>query len=191
MTVAIIIVQLAAFTAIGLLPPLFFRRGAFNPRWWATAIPFFVDPVALLTVALGWLTPIVPPHSAHGRWLLVLSVPPALTCLVLIIRSVRAHHAAPALWHQEDDEPARVVRSGPYRRIRHPFYAAFLLAFAGATLAAPHPVTIGCLLYGMLALNLTAVREERRLLASRHGVEYRHYISTAGRFFPWPRGIGR
>lgn len=50
---------------------------------------------------------------------------------------------------------------GPYRWVRHPFYAAFLLA-----------------------LNRTAAREERRLLGSPFGPAYAEYLRRTGRFVP-------
>lgn len=191
MTETIIVIYFGVFAAIGSLPLIFFRRGSFNACWWVTAIPFFVAPTALLAAFIGWMEPTLPPESTYGRCLLALSVPPALGCLVLLLTAVNEHRTAPALWHQDDDEPARLVRSGPYRRIRHPFYAAFLLALTGTAMAAPHPATVACLLYGSVAMYLTAVREERRLLRSRHGNEYREYMSATGRFAPRSRGVVR
>lgn len=191
MAAAITLMQLVAFAAIGLLPLLFFRRGSFNLFWWATAIPFFVDPIVLLAVGLGRAQPLVDPDSPPWHWISMLSVAPALVCILLLLRTVSSHRTAPALWHQEDDEPLRIVCSGPYRSIRHPFYSAFILAFLGAAMAAPHVLTLACLVYGVLTLNLTAAREERRLLASRHGTTYRDYMTTAGRFFPRLGGAAR
>jgi protein-S-isoprenylcysteine O-methyltransferase Ste14 len=181
---AIMVAQLMAFTAIGLLPLLFFRRGSFNLRWWATAIPFFIDPIVVLSVGLDRIAPMVDLGSPPWHWISMLSAAPALICILLLVATVSTHQSAPALWHQEDDEPLRVVSTGPYKRIRHPFYCAFILAFLGAAMAAPHLLTLACLIYGALAMNLTAAREERRLLVSRHGNTYRDYMRTAGRFFP-------
>jgi protein-S-isoprenylcysteine O-methyltransferase Ste14 len=76
------------------------------------------------------------------------------------------------------------VTWGAYARIRHPFYTSFLLAFVAAVAAFPHPATAACLLYATVALNVTAVREERRLLASEYGDAYFDYLQRTGRFLP-------
>jgi protein-S-isoprenylcysteine O-methyltransferase Ste14 len=182
------ILSLSGFCVIGALPLLYFRRGEFNIRWWATAVPFFVTPLAVLAVGCGWLAPAV--DSTTVRTLLsAASLLPGFLGIALIERTVKAHRTRPALWHQEDDEPPAIVRWGPYRRIRHPFYAAFLLIFVSAALAAPHWLVWSGLGYTLAMLNLTAAREERRLLAGGHGPDYRSYMAVAGRFLPRFSGV--
>jgi protein-S-isoprenylcysteine O-methyltransferase Ste14 len=44
------------------------------------------------------------------------------------------------------------------------------------------------MVYGLLALNFTAAREERRLRASEFGQEYLAYMQRTGRF--WPKLAG-
>ena len=182
-----LVINLASFCLVGILPLAYFRRGSFNRRWWATAVPFFLTPIAVLAVAAGWIPANVDAVSAR-QVLSAASVLPSLLGIALIERTARTHRARPALWHQEDDEPVRIVREGPYRRIRHPFYSAFLLIFAGAALAAPHWLTWAAFGYTLISLNVTAAREERRLLDSRHGDIYRDYMAVAGRFLPRPLG---
>jgi protein-S-isoprenylcysteine O-methyltransferase Ste14 len=188
MIAAALVTSLGAFCVIGILPLAYFRRGSFNGRWWATAVPFFLAPLAVLAVAVGWLPAAVDAGAAR-QVLAATSLLPSLLGIALIERTARAHRARPALWHQEDDEPVRIVREGPYRRIRHPFYSAFLLISAGAALAAPHWATWAAFGYTSISLNVTAAREERRLLASRHGDVYRDYMAAAGRFLPRPLGV--
>jgi protein-S-isoprenylcysteine O-methyltransferase Ste14 len=181
------VTSLAAFCVIGVLPLAYFRRGSFNGRWWATAVPFFLAPLAVLAVTFGWL-PVAVDTDPARQVLAAASLLPSLLGIALIERAVKVHRARPALWHQEEDEPVRIVREGPYRSIRHPFYSAFLLIFAGAGLAAPHWTTWAAFGYTLISLNVTAAREERRLLASRHGDIYREYMAAAGRFLPRPLG---
>ena len=52
----------------------------------------------------------------------------------------------------------------------------------------PHGSTLAVLLFGMTVLSLTARREERRLLSSAFGGEYRAYMTRTGRFLP-ARGV--
>lgn len=83
------------------------------------------------------------------------------------------------------DTPRHLVTTGPYARIRHPFYAAYLLAWIAGTLASGQPwllVTVA----GMGALYVRAARlEEAKFAASPLAEAYRRYARRAGMF--WPR----
>jgi protein-S-isoprenylcysteine O-methyltransferase Ste14 len=81
--------------------------------------------------------------------------------------------------------PGFVVQSGPYRYIRHPFYASYILFWLGCTVATVHPLMLIFLaVFG--AINLTAAfREERAYAASPFAEEYLNYRNTAGLL--WPR----
>lgn len=163
---------------IGALPRIFFRKdGRFGPMWWATAAPFIVAAGFLLVRG-------APPAAA---WQLA-AVPLSAASIALISLTLGTHPAPVSLWHQANDAPEALVTWGAYRRIRHPFYAAFLLALAAALVHAPHAVTLAALAYGGAMLNATAAREERRLLASPFGPAYRAYLRRTGRFLPkWGR----
>jgi protein-S-isoprenylcysteine O-methyltransferase Ste14 len=173
------------FIAIGLLPILFFRRdGQVNFRWLATGAPFFVVPAALI---LGQAGLFEPAYQALGEILTVMELLAVLLCvssIALIAMTVGSHRIPLALWHQSNDAPVELVTWGPYKRIRHPFYTSFLLAFAAAVLTFPHVITVGCLIYGTVVLTIAARREERRLANSGFGDKYREYMAGAGRFFP-------
>ena len=82
------------------------------------------------------------------------------------------------------DTPESLVTGGPYARLRHPFYLAYLLMFLAAALIAPGAGTIGALAYAAVVLNHTAAREERLLCASDLGDQYRAYAARTGRFLP-------
>ncbi len=167
------------FGVVGLLPLLFFRRdGRLNVRWWLTAAPLFAAPLVVVGAAAGLVTPVT-------RQLELAAVPLAVLSIALIAYAAGAHQVRIALWHQDVDAPEQLVTWGPYRWVRHPFYAAFLLALAGAGAVCPHPGTLGAWLYALVALQLTARREERRLLASRLGTSYAAYARRTGRL--WPR----
>ncbi len=170
---------------IGLLPRVFFRKdGRFNARWWATAAPFLACAGYFVSIALGITSPAAASGTALGAWLELVSTALSVTSIVLISFTLGSHRAPLALWHQDNDAPSSIVTHGAYRRIRHPFYAAFLLALLAALACAPHAVTLAALLYGCIALNATAAREERRLLASSLGRAYARYMRTTGRFLP-------
>jgi protein-S-isoprenylcysteine O-methyltransferase Ste14 len=77
--------------------------------------------------------------------------------------------------------------TGPYRYVRHPFSAAFILALVGALLALPHWATLALLVYGTLQLGRTARLEERQILAGPAGEAYAAYVRRTGRFLPAAR----
>jgi protein-S-isoprenylcysteine O-methyltransferase Ste14 len=87
------------------------------------------------------------------------------------------------------DEPLQLIRRGPYRFIRHPFYAAYLLTwFAGAIATGSALLLATCAV--MLALYIgVALSEESRFDASGFHDQYEAYRSTTGMFFPafWKR----
>jgi protein-S-isoprenylcysteine O-methyltransferase Ste14 len=176
---------LIAFGLVGLLPLLFFRRGGhFNLRWWLTATPFFLC-AALLGLALAdVIVPWVEPASAAGQGLALLATPFAAASIALVALTVGSHDQRVALWHQPDQLPDALVTRKAYRRLRHPFYLAFMLAFAGISLFLPHPLVWATAAYGCIALHLTARDEERRLLASPLGAQYREYMTRTNRFLP-------
>jgi protein-S-isoprenylcysteine O-methyltransferase Ste14 len=162
---------------------LFFRRdGRIGLMWWLTALPFFVCP-AILLFAFFAHTPVMtwPGWRGPGELTAVLA---DAASLALIFFTLGTHRIPLALWHQDNDSPAHIVTYGAYGRIRHPFYASFILTFLGAFALFPHWSTLFLLGYALVLLNLTAAREEKRLSASSFGAEYRQYMARTGRFLP-------
>ncbi|MEU1627599.1 isoprenylcysteine carboxylmethyltransferase family protein [Streptomyces sp. NPDC020096] len=178
-----LLLLLLNFIFIGALPRLFFRSdGTFNLKWWLTALPFFLCPLYIAAaLAIGWQ-----PFASGGllTGLTLVAVLLSVGSIALIFMTLGTHRIPLALWHQDNDAPRHIVTYGAYRRIRHPFYSSFLLAFLAGLFAFPHWGTLALAVYGIVSLNTTAAREERRLSASEFGAEYRNYITQTGRFFP-------
>lgn len=173
------------FLYIALLPIIFFKRdGRLTPMWWATAAPFIACP---LFIWAAWAR-IMPPATGIGTTtsyiLQMLAFPLTLISIALISFTLETHRTPIALWHQDNDAPKNIVTYGPYKFVRHPFYASFLLAFLAAFLYCPQIGTLSTLVYSSIVLNRTAAREERRLKDSEYGKEYEAYMATTGRFFP-------
>jgi protein-S-isoprenylcysteine O-methyltransferase Ste14 len=80
---------------------------------------------------------------------------------------------------------AIVVRTGPYRSIRHPFYTAYILTWAGGFAATGWwlPAAIAGVMAGVYTC--AARQEERGFLRSTLREEYRRLMRDTGRF--WPR----
>jgi protein-S-isoprenylcysteine O-methyltransferase Ste14 len=76
-----------------------------------------------------------------------------------------------------------LVTTGPYRWVRHPFYVAAALCFAGVSLAVASWLLA---LAGGLILVLLVLRTDREeeLLVERFGDAYRRYAERTGRFLP-------
>jgi protein-S-isoprenylcysteine O-methyltransferase Ste14 len=76
-----------------------------------------------------------------------------------------------------------LVTTGPYRWVRHPFYAAVaLIMLSNALIAANWFLLVG----GAVIITLLAIRvriEEAQLLA-RFGAAYQAYLDRTGRFLP-------
>ena len=185
MNASVLLLSLLNFVFIGLLPIVFFRRdGHLKPLWWLTAVPFFVGPLFLLASYAGLISPLTGYGTPAGALLSALAVPLHAGSISLIAFTLGTHRRRIALWHQDNDAPESIVTYGAYARVRHPFYAAFLLALLGALIFCPQWGTLLTFVYGYSILNLTAAQEERRLRASEFGREYEAYMRRTGRFVP-------
>lgn len=186
MSYSIALLALLNVAFVGLLPKFFFRQdGRYNLKWFLTAAPFFVNPLFLASHALGFEQPFLVGLPHERAMLEAASVPFFAASIALIALTIGVHRVPLALWHQDNDEPKSIVTHGPYAWVRHPFYTSFLLGLFGVVVAIPHWGTLGCFLYGVVVLAITARREERRLSASAFGAEYQRYMKKTGRLVPF------
>lgn len=82
------------------------------------------------------------------------------------------------------DPPETLTVRGPYRLVRHPFYLAYVLAFAGgAALTEARWVWLVPAWLGILYV-VAARQEERLILASPLGRVYSEYMERIGGFVP-------
>lgn len=183
MTFSLFLLNIINFSFIAILPKLFFKKGSFNAMWCLTGSPFFFCGVSLLLSLMGHL-PVAAATLGYRHILEPISMVLNVASFSLISYTLGTHRVPLALWHQNDDAPQSIITYGAYGRIRHPFYASFLLAFLAAFLYAPQLGTLVCMLAGFIILDRTAAREERRLSASEFGADYQAYIRRTGRFFP-------
>jgi len=189
---ALAILLLMNYSLVGLLPIVFFRRdGRLNFAWLLTALPFFVAWGLTLAAGIGWFVPAWAANPTISFALRVVAIILSAASIGLLGLTVGSHRVPLALWHQQSDDAVELVTWGPYARIRHPFYSSFLMAFLATFLAWPGPTTALLGLYALVALTLTARREERRLGASRFGPEYLAYVQRTGRFLPRLKGDKR
>ena len=151
------------------------RERLFQVAFMAVAYTLVFDD----TFGRGWLgTRFLPVSQALGR-----------SGFVLTVAGVA--FAIWARWHLGENwsgtvtlkEGHELIRSGPYRYIRHPIYTGMLLAFAGTVLTL-------CEYRGLISLAITIVsfyykaKKEERFLAEEFGDSFREHRRQTGMFLP-------
>ena len=81
-------------------------------------------------------------------------------------------------------EGQEMVASGPYRWIRHPIYAAFLLIL-GSLLLISANWFVGAMWIGMTSLDVASrMNAEEAMMLGQFGERYQAYMRRTGRLFP-------
>lgn len=137
---------------------------------------FFFVPYLVIALRPGLELDVPEPLRWAGLALVVLGVAFALWAIATLGR----HYDLELEVHRDHE----LVRSGPYRFVRHPVYTGLGLHFAGACLATGNLLLIaGTLLVTYPALYLRAKTEER-LLRERFGAAYDEYARRVGMLVP-------
>jgi protein-S-isoprenylcysteine O-methyltransferase Ste14 len=84
-------------------------------------------------------------------------------------------------------ETTTLVRTGMFRLVRNPIFAAMLVFTLGETLLAPNPVAIAVFAIFLAAIEVSVRTIEEPYLLGIHGDYYRDYTASVGRFVP---GVG-
>jgi protein-S-isoprenylcysteine O-methyltransferase len=79
----------------------------------------------------------------------------------------------------------RLVRTGPYRVVRHPSYTGLLIAFLGMGLAFHNGWSLAVLLVPVGAALAHRISVEERALREAFGAEYEDYAAHTWRLVPW------
>jgi protein-S-isoprenylcysteine O-methyltransferase Ste14 len=87
----------------------------------------------------------------------------------------------------DTNETTLLVRTGAFRLVRNPIFAAMLVFMLGETLLAPNPVAIAVFAIFVAAIEVSVRTVEEPYLLGIHGDDYRDYTASVGRFLP---GIG-
>ena len=167
------------FFAAGLT--LYFERSPRPP--WVMAVHYLSMVLALLQVAgIFFLETRSDPFVAAGILMYSLSV---MLYLAAIESARRTRLQRSFIDHPLPD---RLITDGPYRWVRHPFGAGYLLGALAAPVAIDDWRMIALSLPLVVTTVAAAVREERVWLSSPRGEEYRAYRRRKGMFIPF---IGR
>lgn len=87
-------------------------------------------------------------------------------------------------------ENHRLVRTGPYRLVRHPMYSSYLMLFTGAFLISGNWVIGICGTAVIATLMTVRLAREEALLVEKFGAEYEEYRATTGMFIPMTHKLG-
>jgi protein-S-isoprenylcysteine O-methyltransferase Ste14 len=81
-----------------------------------------------------------------------------------------------------EPQARRLVRSGPYRHVRHPVYLGYVLQYGGLLLMYP-AIAFAIAVMAWLAITVARIRYEERVLASAFP-EYHEYRLSTGAVLP-------
>jgi protein-S-isoprenylcysteine O-methyltransferase Ste14 len=86
------------------------------------------------------------------------------------------------------DVPAHLLTAGPFRLVRHPYYAAFLLAWVAGIVTTGEGWLVLPLVVMFGFYNAAANHEEAKFAASPLAADYAAYRARTGKYLPrWPR----
>jgi protein-S-isoprenylcysteine O-methyltransferase Ste14 len=147
-------------------------------------IAFIVAMVGGLAAPLLQLLGVVsPPHILDHRWVNAAGFALAVCGLAA---TLYAQLDMGESWRVGVDtsETTPLVRTGAFKLIRNPIFAAMLVFTLGQTLLAPNPVAIAVFAIFVAAVEVSVRAVEEPYLLGVHGADYRDYTASVGRFVP-------
>jgi protein-S-isoprenylcysteine O-methyltransferase Ste14 len=149
---------------------------------WVAGVGFAVALVVTVAGPALQYCEIIRPLS-DAQWILVAGIVMA-TCGIAL--TIWAQLDMGDSWRIGVDasETTELVRRRIFGLVRNPIYTAMLIFGSGITLLTPNFVTIAGLVLMIGTLELQVRRVEEPYLLAKHGVAYRHYTVSVGRFIP-------
>lgn len=133
-------------------------------------------------VVVAWTGPRVEPGAARTAAAMLLAPAGAVLAWWAVEHLGRQWRIQAGLWHDHS-----LVRTGPYRLMRHPIYASILsmILATGLLRTAWPPMLLSVALFA--AGTEIRVRIEDRLLASRFGADFENYQRSVPAYLPFVR----
>lgn len=125
-------------------------------------------------------------HPQHSIWRTAAALLVFGVAFALFIWALAENRRRPLSLAWSTDPPDHLVTTGPYRWVRHPFYASYLCAWMGGAAAAGGAIAWGVPAFMWLLFYLTARQEESKFARSRLAAAHRRYRATTGMFVPRP-----
>lgn len=104
--------------------------------------------------------------------------------LALFWITIRESSNAKLLAAFDEKLPHGLLKTGPYSRVRHPFYTSYLIQWIGWAIAAWHPAAIVPVVFMTVTYWNAARGEEAKFAKTDMADQYADYMRTTGRFFP-------
>lgn len=151
--------------------------------------PEGLPPMMRLIQVLGYVfaAALLATHALAPAWVGWRVTAGMLLCglsLWLFRAALRANLVQPLSVAGSKDTPEHLNQRGPYARIRHPFYASYLLTWLGGGIISPHAwMLIPVFVMGALYWH-NARAEESKFMQSPLADSYRAYCQQAGMFWP-------
>lgn len=129
-------------------------------------------------------------HPTDQIFLLLPAVCAAAASGSLFAAAARVIRSAPLTAIFSPDQPQFVHTTGPYSRIRHPFYTSYILNFFAAGLACSQWAPSLVFLAALIIYSYAARQEEKKFSQSPIAVEYEAYRRKTSMLFSikWKRG---
>lgn len=128
---------------------------------------------------LGW-------WQEQPAWAQIVGIAVELLGLWLFWAAIRASRSAGLRFAFDPEAPQRLLTAGPYARIRHPFYASYMIVWIGWAIATWSAWAL-LPLAALYVIYVVAARFEERLFAGTPlAAEYAAYRTRAGLFWPKP-----
>jgi protein-S-isoprenylcysteine O-methyltransferase Ste14 len=148
------------------------------------------SPLRLYLVAffLGMFVDLVTPFGFFSYWLqFALGMPLLCGGIALTVWASEAGKSKPATpepSEQDFNEAAKtkLVTSGPYKYLRHPYYMSLTLCYAGVAVMFVWPATLLLLLPVLLVLDDKIVPREEAEMERLYGDKWRSYAAAVTRW---------
>ena len=162
----------------------------------AVAQNFFIQPPTLtrqqrlfqdFSVALGLVhgLALLIVNTASPRWAGI-GIGMYAAALALFLSALEAARRVP-MTRAFVYEPRcnRILKTGPYRLIRHPIYVSYSVAWLAAPVATHNVVLLATAMFMIGCYRASAAEEERRLSSGPLAGEYRKHLESTRRFVPF------
>ena len=126
---------------------------------------------------------LIPPRGsdALSTWLPLAGVP--FVVMGELIRMWGVHHIG-AISRTRSDRLGPLIDSGPFAMVRNPLYLGNILLWLGFAVTARLPWLVPVIAVLLLLEYHAIVRWEERLLETRMGASYQHYMQRVPRWIP-------
>lgn len=143
----------------------------------ARIVSLFALGSGVVMMVLLWLFPQPIPATTTG-------IVTMLLAKALFWSAICETRSAKLLAAFTSESPHGLVRTGPYKLVRHPFYTSYLLYWAGFAIATWSVWSLPLLVGLTVMYWRAAVDEEDKFANTDMSVAYADYKQSTGRFFP-------